>query len=188
MVKFDIRQAQPGDEKAIAAVQIRAWEETYRNILPEPLITPWQHDELERIWHRRIRPAQSVATTIVGTDGNGTIAGFGICGNNRSSALPTGSEISLLYILRQYHSCGLGRGLMRSLATAANARGHATTGLWVLSANTAAVRFYQALGGIQVVARQGRFGGYTTHELGFIWPTGLLKRSGSLKGANVERK
>ncbi len=190
MNHFDVRKAQPGDEKAIADVQIRAWKETYRSILPAPLATPWENNDLERIWRDRIARTQNSSTTIVVADAvadsDDTVVGFGICGKGRDRVLPATAEIPLLYILRQFHGHGLGRRLMRSLASHACESGHSTTGLWVLSANEQAVRFYRALGGIQAVERHGRFGGHVTHELGFIWPSALLARSGSLKGAEID--
>jgi hypothetical protein len=34
-----------------------------------------------------------------------------------------------------------------------------------------------------IASRTGQFGGHATQELGFAWPSGLLSRSGALKGA-----
>lgn len=188
MTEFTIRRAHPGDEATIAAVQICAWEQTYRNILPARSLTPWRNEELERLWHHRIKPTQTASTTIVGTDDTGAVIGFGLSGGRRGSALPARSEISLLYILKKFHRHGLGRRLMRALANTSNDCGHSTTGIWVLSANTAAIRFYQSLGGILAVERQGMFGGYATHELGFVWSTRLLAHSGTLKGLTAAKK
>lgn len=177
-----VRVARRGDESAIAETQILAWAQTYEGILPDRLVTPWKQDDLAEIWRRRLDEPISRALTFVAEWPDGRICGFGICGKRRGQTLPTGGEVSLLYIRRSAQRRGTGRELMRAMAGTMLERGHRTTGVWVLADNHNAIAFYEKLGGILVADRTGQFGGHTTHELGFAWPTGLLARSGALKG------
>jgi len=183
MKDYTIRSARPGDERGIAATQIVAWAQTYEGVLPDRLLNPWQEHALAAIWQRRLAEPTSRALTYVAETGDRQIAGFGTCGQTRGRALPTTGEISLLYLRRSVQRRGAGRNLMRSMSAALLSRGYRSTGVWVLAENDKAVRFYEALGGIMVASRTGQFGGHATRELGFAWPTGLLARSGALKGA-----
>lgn len=181
-----VRVAREGDEAAIAETQIVAWAQTYDGILPDRLVNPWKKDDLTAIWRRRLVEPRSCALTFVAEQPDEQIVGFGICGKRRGRVLPTGGEISLLYLRRSGQRKGIGRRLMRMMAAALRNRDYASTGVWVLAENTNAVGFYEALGGIQVASRTGQFGGYATHEVGYAWPTGLLARSGALKGAAAD--
>jgi ribosomal protein S18 acetylase RimI-like enzyme len=183
MSDYTIRTARPGDERGIAATQIIAWAQTYDGILPDRLLKPWEEDALTAIWYRRLAEPKSRALTYVTETGDRQIAGFGICGQTRGRALPTTGEISLLYLRRSVQRKGAGRGLMRAMAAVLQTRGYRSTGVWVLAENDRAIRFYEALGGIMIASRTGQFGGHATRELGFAWPSGLLSRSGALKGA-----
>lgn len=182
-----VRPAAPGDEAGIASVQIRAWVESYQAILPAQLLEPWGPDELTRVWRRRINRAEQSSFTYVAATGDGDISGFGTCGATRHVALPASAEIPLLYVLRRAQRKGLGRQLMREMAASASATGRGSIGLWVLARNTRAIRFYDALGGICVGERTGRFGGVPTREIGYVWPSDILARSGSLKGAAAQK-
>ncbi len=185
MSEHVIRPAAPGDEAGIALVQITAWIESYRTILPAELLEPWKRDELTGVWRKRITGTQKSARTYVATTADDSVCGFGACGPTRHGALPASAEIPLLYILRRAHRNGLGRRLMRKMAEFAHETGRHSIGLWVLAQNRRAITFYDALGGICVGERDGRFGGVRTRELGYVWPSDLLARSGMLKGADA---
>ena len=178
-----IRPAEAGDEAGIAFVQITAWAESYRDILPAELHEPWKLDELTRVWRRRIDGAKTSSATFVATTGSGVISGFGTCGATRHVSLPASAEVALLYVLRNAQRRGMGRQLMRKMAGHASETGRRSIGLWVLAQNTRAIAFYDALGGICVGESAGRFGGVATRELGYVWPSDILARSGQLKGA-----
>lgn len=186
MSETRVRIAQAGDETGIARVQIDAWAQTYDGILPDKLLRPWDGKSLTGIWHKRISDPVARAQTFVAEGRNGRLVGFGICSRKRGQVLPTSGEIALLYLLRSAQGQGTGRTLMRALARASAERGRHSIGAWVLAENENAIGFYECLGGIRAVERNGNFGGYRTHEIGFIWPTGLLSCTGELKGTRVD--
>ncbi len=181
-----IRNAAPGDEIEIAKVQMCSWAQTYHGILPDNLLHPWDGRELAGIWRKRLVDPVSRALSFVAEEDGTRVVGFGICNEKRGRALPATGEIALLYVLESFQDLGLGRRLLRAMASSLCNGGYRSTGVWVLADNEPAIGFYKNLGGIQAVERNGQFAGYRTHELGFVWSSALLAQSGTLKGIAVD--
>ncbi len=186
MSLLTIRNAVPGDEVDVAKVQMCSWAQTYHGVLPDNLLHPWDGRQLAGIWRKRLVDPVSRALSYVAEEDGSRIVGFGICNEKRGRALPTTGEIALLYVLESYQGLGLGRRLLRAMASALRSNGFRSTGAWVLADNEPAIGFYRNLGGIQTVERYGQFAGYRTHELGFVWSSALLAQSGTLKGVSVD--
>src|SRR5215218_4082829 len=78
---------------------------------------------------------------------DGAVCGFASGGGILWSELSTGSEVSALYLLDIAKRRGVGRALFQAELTALAGRGFTSTGLWVLTGNAPARRFYEAMGG-----------------------------------------
>src|SRR4029453_2353893 len=98
----------------------------------------------------------------------GSVVGYGSCGEQRASLLRDRgftSEISELYVLRSAQRQGAGSGLMKAMAAALLERGHPAVSLWVLDRNSAARRFYESLGGVPIAEKRTGLA-----ELAYGWP------------------
>lgn len=170
MPSFAIRQAEAGDVARIAALHAIAWRETYRGLLPEAVIAAHDQAACEAIWRGRLEapPPGSALFLVEGEEGAaGPVLAFGACGPRRDAALPFPGEFQALYVLRRAQRAGIGRALMRAMATALLDHGLDAAGLWVLRTNLAARAFYTELGGMLVAARENPAHGAA--EVAFAW-------------------
>ena len=154
-----IRRATDADVLAMAEVHIVSWRETYPGLLPKPMLARLSIADEAIRWQRMLdRPrAWGGAMTFV-ADQEGSVVGYGSCGEQRSSLLRDhgfSGEISELYVLRVAQGQGAGSGLMKAMAGALLDRGHRAGSLWVLDQNSAARRFYEHLGGRAIAQKRG---------------------------------
>jgi ribosomal protein S18 acetylase RimI-like enzyme len=161
-----IRRATPADVEAIALVHVRAWCESYPDLLPqaeiearsvETRVTQWQN-----ILVKLDRP------TFV-TDEDGAIRGFVSGGNVLWSGVSTDGEISAIYLLDAIKRRGTGRALFNTMLAELAARGFKSAGLRVLTDNAPARRFYEAMGGRAGDTRLDRRGEFVFDEIAYIW-------------------
>jgi GNAT superfamily N-acetyltransferase len=149
-----IRPAQPEDVERIAALHVTAWLETYRGLVAESVIASRDLATRRAQWGARLDAPPPDSALFVAEEPDGAIVAFGACGRQRDPALPYAGEFHALYVLRRAQRAGIGRGLMRTMATALLGCGLGAASLWVLRGNLAARAFYTELGGVQVAARE----------------------------------
>lgn len=155
------------DAGALADLHGAAWRHAYAGIIPGVA--------LERMiaargpsWWRRLHGAGARALVV---EFDGALAGYATLGRARGSdrAERTG-EIYELYLRPAYQGIGLGRRLF--LDARARLADHGLTGLrvWALAENTAARRFYAAMGGAEWARARDRIGGRDLEKIGYRWP------------------
>ena len=146
MHHIKLRPAREEDAPLIAAIHVASWRDAYTAILdPDFLIGPIETERLD-LWVRRLRdPAPEQIVQVAENEERAAI-GF-ICAFRNVDPV-WGSIIDNLHVVPQLRGHGVGDKLLRSMASLLESQG-AQDGLflWVFSANTAALRFYQRLGG-----------------------------------------
>ena len=150
MTPSALRPATAADAAAIAALHTASWRDAYADILePAFLAGPIEADRLA-LWDGRLRdPADGQLVQVAETDG--AVVGF-VCAFRDADA-KWGSLVDNLHVSPAMRGHGLGEILLR--AAASRLAEHGAQGglhLWVFEANTAALRFYERLGG-RVVER-----------------------------------
>lgn len=146
------RRAEARDAEAIAAVQVRAWCESYGQWLAPERLGQLSVQDRARRWRQILAPADSpaaLAAFVAEADAQG-IVGFGSCGLQRSQELAKrgfGGEFQALYVLRSWQRCGLGGTLLADMARHLDRLAISAASCWVLRENEPARRFYEALGG-----------------------------------------
>src|ERR1700754_665870 len=153
-----IRPATDADVLAMAKVHIVSWRETYPGLLPEPMLARMSIAEEAIRWQRMLdRPRAWGGTIAMVADQDGSVVGYGSCGEQRTQPLHdlgfTG-EIGELYVLRSAQRQGGGSGRMKAMADALLERGHRGMSLWVLAQNGPARGFYERLGGTPVAEKR----------------------------------
>jgi len=130
-----VRQATVEDAEGIARVHIQAWRETYT-----ALVEPGELDELsvERRAERWRSHLQGQAEAWVAVAG-GEIVGFSRATTHDESAVRP-RELESIYLLADYHGCGVGQALLDA------AIGDAPAFLFVARGNPRATRFYERNG------------------------------------------
>lgn len=148
MNELRIRRAGPGDARAIAAILVASWRETYAAMMPAEHLAALDVAEREWRWRGLLAEPRQLLTFVV-SRGDDPPEGFGACGAPRSERLVAAgfaSEFHALYLLRGIQRRGAGTALMRHMARRLKAEGATNAGVWVFRDNPGARRFYEALG------------------------------------------
>jgi ribosomal protein S18 acetylase RimI-like enzyme len=163
-----IRRAGPADLAGIARVHVQAWCESYPELLPQAAIDARSIETRIGQWRGTLAEPNGPTFVFV-AERDGAICGFGSAGNIRWTGLSTGSEVSALYLLDAVKRRGIGRMLFVRLLGELAARGFTSTGLWVLTQNEPARRFYEAMGGRAGATRVQHHGEYPLDEIAYVW-------------------
>ena len=161
-----IRRATPADAEAIARVHVQAWQESYQGLLPQTAIDERPVEVRAKQWHHTL--ANLDRPTFV-ADENGAVRGFVSGGSILWSGLTTASEVSALYLLDAVKRRGAGRALFKAMLRELAARDFKSAGLWVLTSNAPARRFYEAMGGRVGGTRLDRRGEFVFDDTAYIW-------------------
>jgi len=163
--RFRLRRATEADAEGLGAVHVQAWREAYAGTMPDAVLAGLDPALRAREWRDRL--ARGATVTLAEQDG--ALAGFSSAGRQRDAALPYSGEIYAIYVLRRAQRMGVGRALMGAAASDLLAQGHGSGMLWVLATNAPARRFYQALGGREVLRREERRGGFAAIGIACAW-------------------
>lgn len=96
-----IRRAGPDDAEAIASVHVASWRESYRELIPEAVLTALSVAERAARWRSILSGGGGGRSSAYVAEIEGEVIGFGSCGPQRDPGLErrgfTG-EISALYV------------------------------------------------------------------------------------------
>jgi len=115
------------------------------------------------------RSASRNARPFCVAENDGVVCGFASGGKILWTGLSTSSEVSSLYLLEAIKRRGVGRALFGRLLAELARRGFTSTGLWVLTGNLPARRFYEAMGGRTGDTRIERKDEVVLDEIAYLW-------------------
>lgn len=171
MSTIEIRTALLTDARDIAEVHVQSWRETYRGIIPADYLASLSVSEREKNW-QNILQANNLATgTFVAVREDGSMAGFGCCGKQRSAERPATGEYYAIYVLKTAQRGGVGRSLMAAMSAHLRTQNLHSALVWVVRENAAARRFYEALGGAYVTEKEDKSFGFSLWETAYEWQT-----------------
>ncbi len=163
------RLAMPEDGERVGMIHVRAWQESYKGIVPQAHLDSLDPVERGRVTTERLRDPDNIGTYHVALDDNGVITGFGVCGKQRDDSLGAQGEIFSIYLLDAYKGMGYGRALMVAMMQDLLARGYEDMTVWVLSDNEAACGFYECAGGVELKRAVFDIAGTALEETCYIW-------------------
>lgn len=138
------RYAEHGDLAALAKLHVNAWRAAYRGMISSSVL-----DALD-VSHAfvRLEPVIDASPPRIGVaESDDHVVAFCRFGPSRESDVPPHSfEIFALNVEPNRWRSGAGRFIVEHVLAEANARGFTTCTLWVLTANTRARNFYEAMG------------------------------------------
>ncbi len=135
---MNIRHATYNDLPAIRALHIANWRTHYRGVLPEAFLNSHIEPEMARKWNDdRIRN-DLVIVAQLGSD----VVGFAALETDDAAAY-----LDNLHVAEGLQGQGVGRSLMAAVLEAAIDQRASEFWLKVIVGNTAALRFYERLGG-----------------------------------------
>jgi ribosomal protein S18 acetylase RimI-like enzyme len=161
-----VRTATPADIDGIARVHVQAWRESYEGLVPAEAFKQHSMELRLRQWSATLSDPDR--STLV-HENDGVVAGFISGGPIKWTGLPTSSEVASLYLLDAVKRRGIGRGLFAQFMTLLAGRGFMSCGLWTLSNNVAARRFYQAMGGRTGETRIDRRNNLDYEDIAYLW-------------------
>lgn len=141
----DLRRATPDDAKALAIAHVAAWRAAYAGIVPDAVLE--QRDVAYRTKRFREFLSRAEGETYV-IEREAVVVGFMTFGASRDENADAGAtgEIWGIYLHPDHWRQGIGTSLFRSAERMLRERGYSLISLWVLEANDAARRFYEAMG------------------------------------------
>lgn len=136
-----VRPAKPEDAEQIGMVHYIAWQETYTGLLPDSFLATRSPEKSIAMFL-----ANQCRDTVV-AEVKGKIVGFCGWGAFRDHC-QNGSvgEIYGIYLLNDYQRMHLGQRMMEYAIARLKTNGYEKVGLWVLSGNMGAIRFYEKQG------------------------------------------
>lgn len=162
----ELRDARRGDERAVAELHVRSWQEAYRGLMPDEFLD--RLDPSDRASRYTFGSGdEGVPVTVLavelgeeGVEGDPSltnsrevrpgspsrIAGFVSFGASRDQDLPGHGEIGALYVDPDRHRGGIGRLLMAEARRRLWELGYTEAFLWVLRGNDRARSFYESEG------------------------------------------
>ncbi len=141
-----IRPAGIKDAKTIATIHTSSWRDVYRNILPQAYLNKEIEQERSDFWHRKISGLDESEMLLVANSAD-IITGFiwiTLAGEPGYDAV-----IEALHIDANAKNCGYGKQLMKAAVEQLIRDGRKSVCLRVFDENTAAIKFYQHIGGIK---------------------------------------
>ncbi len=150
-MSFLVREATLDDVEAVARVHVQGWRESYADFLSADALAGLSVQERAAMWRGALAQPHPALAFLVAEETGGEIVGFAHGGPARPEGavpLDTEAELNAIYLLDRVKRQGLGRRLTLGVFGRLADQGYASCGLWVLSRNAAARRFYESLGGV----------------------------------------
>lgn len=138
-----IRPAEVNDTHAIATIHVAAWQNIYRNHIPDVVLDNLSVANREQQW--QVLLSKGVKVFVI--DKNKQIVGFvSLCKARDKDCPKFYGEISAIYLHPSVWHQGLGKKLCSVALNELKNMGFSDVILWVLAENKQARRFYEALG------------------------------------------
>lgn len=149
MTTLVLREGGASDAGTIADIHTRSWQSAYRGlgVLSDAYLDSRAATDIQAKWRERMA-APVAGQQVWCADLDGQTIGF-LCAL-RENGTPWGAFVDNLHLLPASRGHGVGKRLMSEAARWAAAQGITQLHLLVYEANTAAIGFYKALGGVSV--------------------------------------
>lgn len=157
-MEVELREARRGDERAVAELHVRSWQEAYRGLMPAEFLAAL--DPRERAGRYRFEGGEGRPTTVLAEgrtlegktsereafEEGEALLGFVTFGASRDGDARGLGEVYALYVDPDRLRGGVGRRLMGEARRRLNGLGFSEAILWVLQGNDRARDFYEGEG------------------------------------------
>jgi GNAT superfamily N-acetyltransferase len=167
-----IRRARPGDAPALGQVHVACWRSAYAGVLPDEYLSSLSPTREALSYERGMTERRGGHAAFVAVADNleipgGGVVGFITGGLSRRPSIAEG-EVETLYLLDDFHERGIGRRLMRAMASHLASLGAQSAFAWVLEHNPSRW-FYERLGAKLVAREDMLFAREKTTQLAYAW-------------------
>ena len=142
-MSFTIRHARLTDADRIGAIQICAWQATYRGVMPDAYLDELDVDDRAAYWRRQVLallPSQRLKVIV----DDGVVVGFAAAGPEHDGGAASTGELYAINLDPRVWGRGLGRALLRDMTVELAGLGYRQAVLWVVPENHRARRFYES--------------------------------------------
>jgi len=139
-----VRRATIADAGSIARIDVLAWQEAYRGVVPDEYLDGLSIAQSESQWIQRLNSGEP--EVFVAEDSHGVIGRVHLGATRDKDAPPGTGEIYGVNVLPSRWSKGAGRALCWHGQQRLAELGFSRVTLWVLEANDRAMRLYEHLG------------------------------------------
>ena len=157
MRHFEVRVAAVDDAPAMGLVMVESFLHAHRGQMPDAAyqkrVDEWTPEVSAAGWARALaaladgNPDRDV---ILVAEDDGGLLGLVSGGAAQGADSPTTCEIGALYVHSGHHGRGIGRALLQAAAGQLGDRGFTELHIGVLTANSPARAFYEAMGGREI--------------------------------------
>ena len=142
-----IRPATRADADAIAALHLASYRAAYEGLLPAEVLSSLRAEDRRRRWHVSLNDPQRRTLIAQAGDGAPAVIGFAEVGPSRDDDAGAGTgELMALHVMQSRWRQGSGRALHDTAVTTLATLGFQVATLWVLTGNSRARAFYEAMG------------------------------------------
>lgn len=138
---MQLRSATTQDAFDIAEVHVASWRHAFRGIMPQDLLDNLSVPERANSWTQILNEVQG---KVFVSEHAGSISGFIHAREYRYDdiAEPLPGEVTSIYLSPEVIGQGVGASLLKRGITFLECAGFSDIALWVLEANTTAIKFY----------------------------------------------
>ncbi|KRE06719.1 GCN5 family acetyltransferase [Bosea sp. Root381] len=167
-MEVEIRPATIADAGAIAALHVKVWRETYRQIAPADVQLALDEKHRMTGWRARLS-APSPGEAVFVAEFDRRVVGIVAAGKPSNAIFGDRGEIGALYVDSALQRHGIGRRLLATAMRHLQSQGFGGVGLGVVAGNDPAIAFYTALGG--QLAGQYRDAGplWRSSNIAIVW-------------------
>ncbi len=161
-----VRPARATDTAAIARIHIDMWRIAYADTLDAAFLRRLSYRRSQAQWDAIIARHSGVLAVADSTEDG--IVGFASGGAERTRAFAVDGELMALYVLTSAQGCGVGRQLLRSVASQLRDNGRTGMLTWVLADNDAR-GFYARLGAKPALTAPIQLGDTAVERVAYVW-------------------
>jgi len=137
-----VRPARVDDVAAMARVNVRCWQETYRGLMADAVLDdPGFVAARERFWTAALTDERYRENRAAVAERDGELVGIAMSGPPLDAGATWARQLYVLYVLAADHGTGAGRALLDAVVDPGE-----PVGLWVADPNPRAQAFYRKHG------------------------------------------
>lgn len=161
-----IRKANVLDAEAIAKVHVDTWRTAYEGILPSSFLDKLSYHQRTELWEMNLRKPDDYV--IVAVNEESRVIGFADTSKRPTNLENNSTDLTSLYLLKEYQGRGIGKLLMQELFRYYNEQNYVSVYVEVLKDNPTKT-FYEAFGAKHIEDIEIQIGGKKLIESIYKW-------------------
>lgn len=165
-----IRPATPADAHGIATVHVHAWQEVYRDVVPQDYLDALAIEPRAKRWAQNMQNPLNQMFVYVAETEVGEIIGFASAGPPQTADYTRyQGEMYAIYLFPDYFRQGIGTRLTKAIIDHLRELDKNSFILWVLKDNPRSRAFYEKLGGKLIGEKPYDIGGEELPAVAYAW-------------------